>query len=356
MKNEEKAIFALREIFEKYGYAPYKMSKFEEYDLYVKNKDFLISDNIITFTDVSGKLMALKPDVTLSIIKNSKDAPESIQKVYYNENVYRVSKSTGTFKEIMQVGLECLGEIDRYSIFEVITLAAKSLKSISDFFVLDISHLGVLSEIIEGFNVNKDTENLIYKCIGEKNLHELSIICKNAGVPDEKKKILEQLISCYGSVKDVFENIKGIVKNVCTEKTVNEFSEIMTALLSSEFSDKIRIDFSVVNDVKYYNAIVFRGFVDGIPSSILSGGQYDKLMQKMHRTSGAIGFAVYLDMLSRLDDDTELYDVDVLLLYNEDDSIEDISRAVEKLSADGKRVKAARSIPDKITYRELVKR
>ena len=97
LKSEEKAIFALRSLYQKYGYMPYKMSKFEEYDLYLKNKDFLVSDNIITFTDTDGKLMALKPDVTLSIIKNMKEKNDSVQKVYYNENVYRVSKGTQSF-------------------------------------------------------------------------------------------------------------------------------------------------------------------------------------------------------------------------------------------------------------------
>ena len=79
IKNDEKAIFALRSLYQKYGYKQYKMSKFEEYDLYAKNKDFLVSDSVITFTDFGGKLMALKPDVTLSIIKNS---PQSILAIF----------------------------------------------------------------------------------------------------------------------------------------------------------------------------------------------------------------------------------------------------------------------------------
>ena len=109
LKSEEKAIYSLRSLYKKYGYMPFKMSKFEEYELYVRNKDFLISDRIITFNDTNGKLLALKPDVTLSIIKNGDDKPGIKQKVYYNENVYRVSGSTHQFKEIMQTGLECIG-------------------------------------------------------------------------------------------------------------------------------------------------------------------------------------------------------------------------------------------------------
>ena len=76
LKYDEQAVFLLRSLYSKYGYKQYKMRKFEEYDLYVRNKDFLISDSVITFTDTNGKLMALKPDVTLSIIKNTADNPK----------------------------------------------------------------------------------------------------------------------------------------------------------------------------------------------------------------------------------------------------------------------------------------
>lgn len=40
--------------------------------LYAANKSFLLGENVPTFTDLDGRLMALKPDVTLSIAKNTK--------------------------------------------------------------------------------------------------------------------------------------------------------------------------------------------------------------------------------------------------------------------------------------------
>ncbi len=61
---------SLRALYSKFGYRPYRMSKFEEYDLYAGNRSFLPSGGVITFTDTNGRLMALKPDVTLSIAKN----------------------------------------------------------------------------------------------------------------------------------------------------------------------------------------------------------------------------------------------------------------------------------------------
>lgn len=118
------------------GYRRFKMSKFEEYDLYVRNKDFLVSDRMITFTDARGILMALKPDVTLSIIKNTRAEEAGPRKVYYNESVYRSGQGEETFQEIMQTGLECIGELDLYHIYEVIALAVESLRAIHPDYVL----------------------------------------------------------------------------------------------------------------------------------------------------------------------------------------------------------------------------
>ena len=130
LKTEERVAFALRSLYTGFGYTRFKMNKFEEYDLYAKNKDSLISEGIITFTDTSGKLLALKPDVTLSIIKNSPDKEGAVQKLYYDENVYRISQNSHSFKEIAQTGLECIGDIGVYEVCEVLNLGINSLELI----------------------------------------------------------------------------------------------------------------------------------------------------------------------------------------------------------------------------------
>ena len=66
LRTEERIALTLRSLYSRAGFTQFKMNKFEEYDLYMKNKEFLISDSVITFNDPNGKLLALKPDVTLS--------------------------------------------------------------------------------------------------------------------------------------------------------------------------------------------------------------------------------------------------------------------------------------------------
>lgn len=347
----ESVMFTLRELYNTYGYSQYKMSKFEEYDLYARNKDFLISDSVITFTDTNGKLMALKPDVTLSIVKNSKDEPNTVQKVYYNENVYRVSKGSRAFKEIMQVGLECLGAIDEYCICEVLTLAAKSLRSISPACILDVSHIGLLSHLIDRIGVPMDKKTALFKCIGEKNTHELLSICRSAGIADRNIEILKQVVTTVGKPSEVLSKLSSLLSDL---PSWNEFERITRTLEKSEIGNILRVDFSVVDDIHYYNGIVFKGFINGLPSGVLSGGQYDKLMQKMRRQSGAIGFAVYMDMLELLNDTANDYDVDILLLYDENTDFDSIRCKTEELRQNGTRVLVQREKTEIIRYKQLM--
>ena len=356
LKYEEKAVFGLRALYRRFGYTQYKMSKFEEYELYVRNKDFLVSDNVITFTDPGGRLMALKPDVTLSIIKNGSDDDGVVQKVYYNENVYRIAKGSQQFKEIMQVGLECVGAIDRYCISEVLMLAAESLLSITENCVLDVSHLGIVSACIDRLNPDEASRAAILKCIGEKNTHGILSVCREAGLDIDEAQKLIALVSTYGTPDTVIAQLYQLcADDAAALVCVDQLADAVRALEKTAASRVVRIDFSVTSDMNYYNGIVFRGFIEGIPTGILSGGQYDKLMAKMGRKSGAIGFAVYLDMLERLETDDAKYDVDTVILYGEDDDMDALRGTVRMLTDAGQTVTAQKAVPGKLRYKQLLR-
>lgn len=296
---EERASLTLRSIYAEYGYSQYRMSKFEEYDLYSKNKDFLVSDNLITFTDTDGRLLALKPDVTLSIIKNTKDTDSGTLKVYYNENVYRVSKNTHSFREIMQSGVECIGDVGEAEICEVLLLAAKSLEAVSEDYVLELSHIDIVSELLSAFGASEEVKYAIFACLSEKNAKGAVHIATGEGITRENAELLGELISLHGTPSAVLPKLGAYALTDAISSAIDELSKITDELSSLGLSDKVRIDFSVINNTNYYNGIAFRGFVDGVPTAALLGGQYDKMMKRMKRRSRAVGFAVYLDELTK---------------------------------------------------------
>lgn len=295
----ERLILALRALYRQYGYTRYRMGKFEEYDLYVENKDFLISENVITFTDTDGRLLALRPDVTLSVVKNLGDEPEMLRKLCYSENVYRVSKGTGSFREIMQVGLECIGKVDNACVGETLLLAAKSLALCAPSFVLEVSHLDILMAFLnEAVGHDATLRAAALQCVGEKNASGVAEVCRAGGGRAEE---LVELLGLYGPAARILPKLHALCAGRGLDAELGGLDAALAALQGSGLEDRVQLDFSSVSNCNYYNGILFRGFVEGIPDSVLSGGQYDKLMRKVGKQSGAIGFAVYLEELARLD-------------------------------------------------------
>ena len=297
---EEWTALNLRALYAENGYEKYRMSKFEEYDLYARNKDFLVSDSVITFTDTDGKLLALKPDVTLSIIKNAKPQAGKAMKVYYHENVYRVSKGTRAYKELAQAGLECLGDVSEEDLAEVVYLAAKSLDTVSNRNVLELSELTVVDGVLRYCGLDTTARQALWARLAEKNLAGVQEIAKCAGMSEMKASLLEKLVTTYGSADAVLPKLDVFRVNEETAKAVDAFKALIRSLQARGVGEKLRIDFSVLGDMNYYNGLAFKGFVEGLPTWILSGGRYDKLMAKIGKQGKAVGFAVYLDEIAKL--------------------------------------------------------
>ena len=348
LKKEELILLALRALYRRYGYTQYKMRKFEEYDLYADNRDFLVSGSVITFHDTDGKLLALKPDVTLSIVRSGRDEPGTVQKVYYQENVYRVAGYSRSFREIMQAGVECIGEVDACHLAEMLLLAAQSLRVISDKSVLALSHLGAASRLMDQAGLNKEDQRLALSFINRKSTHELAALCAEKSADTAAADRLIKLAGLSGTP----ETVLPVLNELCCPEEAEVLYQVTQALKDTDAYASVRIDFSVVNDPAYYNGLVFQGYVDGIPERVISGGQYDRLMQKMGRQAKAVGFAVYLDTLERLDD-SPANDADVLLIYPEGADAALVLNAVRSLQNEGRSVSCMRSAPQSRRFGQI---
>ncbi|MBQ7386185.1 MAG: ATP phosphoribosyltransferase regulatory subunit [Ruminococcus sp.] len=347
----ESALFDMRMLFEQYGYSQYKVSKFEEYDLYAKNKSFLVSDNVLTYTDTTGHLMALKPDVTLSIVKNTVSS-KGLQKLYYSENVYRTAGSSQGFKEIMQTGLECVGEVDLYSTAEVLMLAAKSLKAVSEDYILDISHMGFISSLISENIPHEYTKELL-ELISQKNSAQAETLLTEIGVAEDVKKAFLTLTSLYMPLSEALDKIKPLVLNEAMGEAFEELKALENLMKHYDI-ENLYLDFSVINDMRYYNGIIFSGYIKGISDKVLSGGRYDNLLKRMKKDAGAIGFAFYLDTLEQLVNTSGENAVDIVIVYDENVAPEAVIDAMEKAVIEGKTAKAVKSSDVDINAKETI--
>ena len=344
MKTEETVIYSLRSLYHKYGYSRFKMSKFEPYDLYMQNKEFLVSEGVITFTDTDGTLMALKPDVTLSIVKNFRRQNTPLQKVCYNENVYRCAGTGCGYREIMQTGLECLGNVGLYEISEVIVLAVKSLRTISDNVVLDLSHMDIVTEVLSQLQLSgRETEEAL-RCMSEKNGDALVTL-----LGGQRAAKMIRLMRIGGTLHQALP----LVRELSQCEAVQQLEALSDLLDCLGLSEQVHLDFSIDSSSHYYNGFVFRGYVEGVPAAVLAGGQYDRLMEKMNKQAKGIGFAVYLDQLEQLDRRSAEYDVDTVLLYDSRCDLLTLTNFAEQASEAG--VFMTTEVPRDMKYRRLLK-
>lgn len=309
--NENSIVSNLINIYERFGFKKIKLSKFEDYNLYNNNKDFLQTEHILTFMNLNGNLKSLRPDVTLSIVKKVlKDNEKETQKIYYIEDIYKIVSNE--YEEIPQVGVEIIGKLNNYSNLEIISMAIESLKSINKNYILEISNIDFISAIFDEINLEENLKIEILNNIYLKNKHDLEKLL-NKNVDNKYKKYILSFIELSGNYKDILKKLKSLIINKKMQKSYEELKSLSFVFELYNNFDKILLDFSIESQLGYYNGIIFKGYIKESNDIILSGGRYDKLLNKFNSNKNAIGFAIYMDKLYEKNKTSDF--IDILILY-----------------------------------------
>ena len=343
--SNQRCVRGLRTLYEGLGYARFPMRRFEEYALYHDNRHFLKSDRVLTFSNPDGTLMALKPDVTLSIVRYAKGQSDTVEKFYYLESVYRASPSSNEFAEIEQMGVEYLGNVDRYALCEVTRLAVETLQAVSPAYVLDVSHMGFVDALLDQNGIGAEKKERLFPCIRQKNGHELRQALSQMGASEQATESICALCALSGPFGRTLEQARPLAQTERARSALTELSAVYRALEHAGLTKGVRLDFSILNDLEYYNGIVFQGYIQGVPRLVLSGGRYDSLMRRFGKNGGGVGFALYLGELTRLWNDGEQLDAEIVALYDAQSDEARLCDAVFALAKSGERVLAATALP-----------
>ncbi len=322
--NENNLVSELTKIYEKYGYKKIKLNKFEDYNLYNNYKDFLQTEHILTFMNLNGNLQSLRPDVTLSIVKNVlKDNDKYTKKLFYIEDIYKIDNVSNEYEEIQQVGVEIIGTLTKYSNLEIISMVIDSLKTINnDEYILEISSIDFMFSLIDELDLDEDKKLEILNLIYSKNKHDLEKTLTSNNIDDKYKNAVVSLIDFSGEYKEAVKNIESLIINEKMQKAYDELKSLCAVFENYNNFENILLDFSIESKLGYYNGIIFKGYIKGNNDIILSGGRYDKLLEKFNthisndkNKKNAIGFAVYMDKLYKPNSIKNEYDFDILILY-----------------------------------------
>lgn len=299
LSQKEQIALYLEDMYCKFGFHKYKVKRFEEYSFYMEKVNYLNDSRVITFSDTHGKLMALKPDVTMSIVKNCLTSDQKNQKIYYNESVFRIPKGEDEFKEIQQIGVEYIGTMSQYQTLEVLNLAAKSLENINENYRLCLSNLALLLPLFQDLNLNQEQINSIIQFLTQKNRHDLERYLEQEQIP--AGDIFTKLLELPTSLSEGIKALEALFADASYQPILTEFKETLSYLLEFVPEEKVYLDFSHIPSTEYYQGLVFSGYIDGLALPVLVGGRYDNLIQKMGISQqSALGFAVDLSAVDKL--------------------------------------------------------
>lgn len=139
----------------------------------------------------------------------------------------------------------------------------------------------------------------------------------------------------YAPLREGIAQAEALARDEASRQALRQLSRTADILAAFGLEDRIRLDFSLMNSLDYYNGVIFQGFLPNVPVLALSGGRYDPLPRKMGKDVGAIGFALYTGRLEESLRQERQYDVDLLLTYGPEDDPAELAALASRVRTKG---------------------
>src|SRR5690625_2715889 len=172
-------LHTLKNRFTTYGYKQIQTSTFEAYDLYTTVNGTIRPDEMIKIIDQSGKVLVMRPDVTIPITRQvAAKYPEFTGEIryFYVTDVFRQTPGETNNKERTQAGIEYFGNTSPEADADVLALAIHALKDLNlNNFTLEIGHAGFTKELISTLNLSEQELEQFKQLIQAKNMSGMKL-------------------------------------------------------------------------------------------------------------------------------------------------------------------------------------
>lgn len=289
-------------MFEKWGYGEISTPTVEYYETFNHKTQSLKEEEMYKFFDSNGRILVLRPDMTVPVARmiNTKLRDMNLPlKLFYNANVFRVHESLeGKRNEYLDCGIELIGGGGEVIDLEVLITALEVLKSLKtkESFKLEIGNVNILKSAINAMNLSENHKENIIELINKKSLINLKDYLENIKIKDDYKKFLTTLPWIFGGY-EMIKKAKELAFNDDVKENILYLEKIFLNLRELGYEKYISLDMSMVPRVNYYSGIIFKGYVNGIGSTVLRGGRYNDLLENFGRKISAIGFSVDVNLL-----------------------------------------------------------
>lgn len=322
----------IEEVLDRWGYKEVVTPTIEYYQTINSGFQNLKEEEVYKFFDSKGKILVLRPDMTVPIARVAATKFKNIEKPLrfrYTADVFRLHKNFGGKKnEYTDCGVELIGLKDKDSDLEILEAALETLEVLGDTkFKLEMGHMDFFNAAVKDLNLDEEKREKLATLIDKKSLKSLSDYLDELNLSEEYKNFFNELPLLFGGI-EVLEKAKKLAFNKELKESISYLESLYNDLRSLGYKESITFDLAMVPRLNYYTGLIFRGFVDGVGATVLSGGRYDKLIKTFGKDYPAIGFSVNLDTLLSVLDIKNADDRDKFVIYyGKDNKIEALKKA-----------------------------
>lgn len=257
------------------------------------------SDTLYRFFDNQGRLLVLRPDMTLPVGRVVSTTQVKLPlKLSYSGKVFRYHDDMkGLQNEMTQIGIEIMGFSSMKSEYEAIFSAYTVLQELNvpNFFI-EMGHAKVLDAVINELPLDKKGKKQLNQAMFNRNISELRELTQH--YPSEIGAFVSELPTLFGDIVSVVNRAKQLLP---TNHEITMYLEellFLSELFDETVQKRLRVDLGMVRTMDYYTGIMFAGYGEGIPDSFLNGGRYDELLAHFGvEKAYSVGWAMNLESI-----------------------------------------------------------
>ena len=318
-KRRSRIITTITSIFKRWGYNEISTPTVEYYDTFNHKTQSLKEEEMYKFFDNNGRILVLRPDMTVPVARMINTKLKDMElplKLFYSANVFRAHESLGGKRnEYLDCGIELIGADGDYIDLEVLVTALEILKSldIKEKFKLEIGNVNILKSALDEMNLCDEDKKNVIELINKKSLINLEEYLEKIDISNKYKSFLTKLPWLFGGY-EMISKAKEVAFNKEIERNILYLEKIFLNLRELGYEKYISVDMSMVPRVNYYSGIIFKGYLNGIGSTVLRGGRYNGLLENFGKDTSAIGFSVDVNLLIYYCDYEEEYQVNKIIV------------------------------------------
>lgn len=284
---------AMREVCVRAGFGEVVTPTFEHSELFTLRSGQAIIDEMYVFKDKGDREMALRPEITASVIRfyvnELSNAPKPL-KLFYVGNCFRYENpQSGRYREFFQLGAELIGTKNPETDAEVIALAVNCLRAAGlEDCVVRVGHIGILKSLVRDEIKDEKVAAEVLRMIDKEDFDALGDMFDARALP---RRLFDR-ITTLAETKGGIDVLDALDRSEATEHLKEVF-----AILKLHGIEDCQVDLGIVRGLDYYSGMVFE--VDaprlGAEKQVLGGGSYTLSELFGGEPVFSTGFAIGID-------------------------------------------------------------